>query len=145
VVRAEAAWYFNKKFAADDLSLNGINEKDYVHYLIGYDHSWYGINISLQFIQEYIRDYEDNIRNDEFSNTMTCLLSEDFWRETMRLEMFAYYGMNDNDALLRPKIVYDLADGVQVQIGANIFVGDDGNFGQYNKNDLIYLKARYDF
>jgi hypothetical protein len=50
-------------------------------------------------------NYEDDIRNDEFSNTMTCLLSEDFWREYLRLEMFAYYGMNDKNALMRPKFL----------------------------------------
>lgn len=90
-------------------------------------------------------NYEDDIRNDEFSNTMTCLLSEDFWREYLRLEMFAYYGMNDKNALMRPKFLQDLAEGIHVLLGAYIFAGYDGNFSKYYKNDLIYLKARYDF
>lgn len=145
VVRGEGAYYFEKRFAAEDFSVNGVQEKDYAHYLIGYDHNWFGMNVSFQFIQEYILDYEDDIRNDEFSNTMTFLITEDFLRETLRLEFFTYYGINNKDALLRPKISYDFADGFEIQLGANIFVGDEGNFGQYDENDMVYLKVRNDF
>ncbi|RLC53780.1 MAG: hypothetical protein DRH89_10225, partial [Candidatus Cloacimonadota bacterium] len=128
-----------------DLSVNGIKEKDYANYLVGYDHNWFGVNVSFQFIQEYIMDYEEDMRNDEFSNTMTFLVTEDFLRETLRLEFFSYYGINNEDALLRPKVVYDIADGFEVQLGANIFVGEEGNFGQYNENDMLFMKVRYDF
>jgi len=145
VVRGEGAYYFEKRFAAENLSVNGVKEKDYVHYLIGYDHNWFGMNVSFQFIQEYIMDYEEDIRNDEFSSTMTFLITEDFLRETLRLEFFTYYGINNEDALLRPKIAYDLADGFEVQLGANIFVGEEGNFGQYDKNDMVFMKVRNDF
>ena len=145
VVRGEGAYYFEKWFAAEDLSVNGVKEKDYTHYLIGYDHNWFGINVSFQFIQEYIMDYEEDIRNDEFSNTMTFLITEDFLRETLRLELFTYYGINNEDALIRPKIAYDLADGFEVQLGANIFAGGEGNFGQYDENDMLFMKVRYDF
>ncbi len=145
VVRGEGAYYFEKRFAAEDLSLNGVKEKDYVHYLIGYDHNWFGLNVSFQFIQEYILDYEEDLRNEEFSSTLTFLVTEDFLRETMRLEFFTYYGLNNEDALMRPKIAYDLADGFEVQLGANIFVGEMGNFGQYDENDMLFMKLRYDF
>lgn len=145
VVRGEGAWYFDKKFTAENLSVNGIKEKNYAHYLLGYDHNWFGMNVSWQFIQEYILDYEDDIRNDEFSSTMTFLVTEDFLREMLRIEFFTYYGINNEDALLRPKVVYDLADGFEVQLGANIFMGEKGNFGQYNENDMVFLKVRYDF
>ncbi len=145
IVRGEGAYYFEKRFAADDFTVNGIREKDYAHYLIGYDHNWFGVNVSFQFIQEYILDYENDIRNDEFSNTMTFLVMEDFLRETLRLEFFTYYGINNKDALLRPKITYDFTDGFEVQLGANIFIGEEGNFGQYNENDMIYLKLKLSF
>ena len=145
VVRGEGAYYFEKRFAAEDLSVNGVKEKDYTHYLIGYDHNWFGMNVSFQFIQEYILDYEEDMRNDEFSNTMTFLITEDFLRETLRLELFTYYGINNEDALIRPKVVYDIADGFEVQLGANIFVGEEGNFGQYDENDMLFMKVRYDF
>ncbi len=145
VIRGEGAYYFDKKFSAEDFSVNGIKEKDYAHHLIGYDHNWFGVNVGFQFIQEYILDYEDDIRNDEFSSTMTFLVTEDFLRETLQIEFFTYYGINNEDALLRPKVVYNLADGFETQLGTNIFVGEKGNFGQYDENDMIFLKVRYNF
>jgi len=145
VMRGEGAYYFDKRFSTDDLSVNGIKEKDYAHYLAGYDHNWFGVNVSFQFIQEYILDYENDIKNDEFNSTATFLFSKTFLQETLELNLFSYYGINNEDALLRPKIVYDFADGFEVQLGANIFNGDEGNFGQYDKNDMVYLKVRYDF
>lgn len=145
VVRGEGAYYFDKRFASEEFIPNGVKEKDYTHYLIGYDHNWFGVNVSFQFIQEYIMDYEEDIHNDEFSNTMTFLFTEDFLRETLRLEFFSYYGINNEDALLRPRIVYDIADGFELQFGANIFIGEEGNFGQYDENDMLFMKVRYDF
>lgn len=145
VVRGETAYYFDKRFSAEDFSVNGIKEKDYLHYLVGYDHNWFGVNVSFQFIQEYIMDYEEDMRNDEFSNTMTFLASKTFINETLELSLFSYYGINDNDALLRPKLSYDFSDGFNVLLGTDIFIGEEGNFGQYNDNDMVYMKVRYDF
>ena len=145
VVRGETAYYFDKRFSVEDFSVNGIKEKDYLHYLVGYDHNWFGVNVSFQFIQEYIMDYEEDIRNDEFSNTMTFLASKTFINETLELSLFSYYGINDNDALLRPKLSYDFSDGFNVLLGTDIFIGEEGNFGQYNDNDMVYMKVRYDY
>ena len=145
VIRGESAYYFGKKFAAEDFASNGIIEKDYAHYLLGYDHNWFGVNVSMQFVQEYILDYEANINNDEFSSTTTFLASKTFINETLELSIFSYYNLNDEDALLRPKFSYDLSDGFNILVGTDIFVGDEGNFGQYDDNDMIYLKMRYDF
>ncbi len=145
VIRGEAAYYFDKNLSSEDLSVNGIKVKDYANYLIGYDHNWFGVNVSMQFIQEYIIDYEDDIKNDEFQSTTTFLASKTFINETLELSLFSYYGINDNDALLRPKLSYDLSDGFNVLFGTDIFIGDEGSFGQYDKNDMIYLKVRFDF
>lgn len=145
VIRGEAAYYFNKRLTAEDLFVNGIKEKDYANYLLGYDHSWFGVNISMQIIQEYILDYEDDLKNDEFQSTATFLASKTFSNETLELSLFSYYGINDSDALLRPKLSYDLSDGFNLLLGTDIFIGDKGNFGQYSNNDMVYLKVRYDF
>jgi len=145
VIRGEGAYYFDKKFSAEDFSVNGIKEKDYAHYLLGYDHNWFDMNVSFQFIQEYILDYEDDIRNDEFSNFATFLVAKTFLNETLELSLFSYYGIDNEDALLRPKLSYDISDGFNFLIGTDIFIGDKGDFGQYNENDLGYLKVRYDF
>ncbi|MCD4650686.1 MAG: hypothetical protein K8S56_02735 [Candidatus Cloacimonetes bacterium] len=145
VVRSEGAFYFDKRFASENLLYNGISKKNYAHYLIGYDHNWFDVNVSFQFIQEYILDYDEEIRNDEFTNTISCLATKTFLRETLELSFFAYFGLNKQDMLLRPKLSYDISDGFNILLGTDIFVGDEGNFGQYSKNDMVFMKVRYDF
>ncbi|MCK5739569.1 hypothetical protein KAH55_10320, partial [bacterium] len=81
----------------------------------------------------------------EFDNTMTFLARKSFMRETLRFELFSYIGLNNSDALIRPKIIYDLADGFELLLGANVFVGNEGNFGKYDNNDMLYTKIKYSF
>ena len=145
VIRGESAYYFGKNFSTENFGVNGIRERDYIHYLIGYDHNWFDVNVSFQFIQEYILDYEDDIRNNEFSNTATFLASKTFINETLELSLFSYFGINNGDALIRPKLSYDISDGFNILFGTNIFIGDEGNFGQYDDNDMVYVKIKYSF
>jgi hypothetical protein len=146
VLRGEGAYYNGKYFSSEDPTLaDATVKKDYLHYLIGVDYTLWNIRLSSQFIQQAILDYEVPIKNDDYENTMTLLASKDFLRETLRLELFSYIGLNNSDALIRPKVIYDLADGFELLLGANIFVGSEGNFGQYDNNDMIYTKIKYSF
>jgi len=146
VLRGEGAYYNGKYFNSEDPTLaDGTVKKNYLHYLIGVDYTLWDIRLSSQFIQQTILNYDEPIKNDEYENTMTVLASKDFLRETLRLELFSYIGLNNSDALIRPKITYDLADGFELLLGANIFVGSEGRFGQYDHNDMVYTKIKYSF
>lgn len=145
ILRSEGAYYMDKHFSTENLQNDGLMKKDYLHYLVGLDFSIAGITMSAQFIQEYILDYSDDIINDEFDNTMTFLVNESFFRETLTLELFSYIGLNNGDALVRPKLTYNISDGLDVLAGANLFLGDSGRFGQYDKNDMVFLKLKYSF
>ena len=75
----------------------------------------------------------------------TFLASKTFLNETLDLSFFMYYDFNNEASLIRPKISYSLADGFDVLLGANIFTGTEGIFGQYNDNDMVYTKIKYSF
>lgn len=146
VVRGEGAYYSGKYFnSADPLLPESVVKKDYLHYLLGLDYTVWDVNLSGQFIQQAILDYDDPIEQDEFENTITFLARTDFLRETLTLEFFSYLGLNNSDALIRPRILYDFADGFELQFGANIFTGNEGRFGQYDDNDMVYAKVKYSF
>ncbi len=146
VVRSEGGYYSGKYFQTVTPTIpDATIEKDYLHYMIGVDYTIAGVRLSAQFIQENILNYEYGIRNDEFENTMTFLAKKDFLRERLWIELFTYVGLNNEDALIRPKISYSFADGFDMQLGANIFVGKEGRFGQYAENDMLYLKLKYSF
>ena len=147
ILRGEAAYYNGKYFQTEDpLQLESIIQKDYLHYLVGLDFIIGGVNLSTQFIQQTILDYDKYILNEEAENTMTFLARYDLFRETLHLELFSYIGLTYNDALIRPKISYDFDDSFSILLGSNIFVGEsDGRFGQYKDNSMIYAKLKYNF
>jgi len=146
VLRGESAYYAGKYFQTTAPgATDGVTDKDYLHYLLGLDFTIGEIRISSQFVQQVIADYDKHLVNSEFENTATLLLSRTFFRETLKLELFSYIGLDNKDALIRPKISYDLTDGFQVQAGANLFNGSDGRFGQYDDNDMLYFKIKYSF
>lgn len=146
VFRSEGAYYQDKYFqSSDPLLSDGVLRKNYLHYLLGTDYTLWDVKLSAQFIRQTILNYDEQIVQDEFENTMTFLASKDFLRETLRVELFSYLGLSNQDALMRPKITYDLADGFKILAGANIFVGSEGSFGQYNDNDMVYSKVKYSF
>jgi hypothetical protein len=145
VLRGEGAYYSGKYFRTSDIAAGGVIEKDYVNYLGGIDFTLMGINLSAQFIQQAIPEYDKEIIDDQFENMMTFLISDTFFRDTLRLELFSYLGLNNMDSLIRPRIIYDIRDGLELQIGANIFTGDEGDFGQYDDNDMLTVKLEYTF
>ena len=146
VLRGEGAVYTGKHFLSHDMTRReGVIEKKYLHYLAGVDFALMDIHFSAQFIQQTILDYEETMLHDQYENTMTILAFKDFLREKLRLELFSYIGLNDQDALVRPKVSYTLTDGFKILLGMDIFMGDEGKFGQYDENDIAYLKIRYDF
>lgn len=146
IIRGEGAYYTGRYFQTANPAIpDATIEKDYIHYMAGVDYTLAGIRLSAQFIQEFIPDYDEDIRNDQAENTMTFLAKKDFFREKLWIELFSYIGLNNNDALIRPKVTYDLADGFNIQAGANIFVGDEGRFGQYDDNDMLYVKLKFSF
>ena len=147
VIRGEGAYYTGKHFnTTNPAHVGGTVRRDYLHYLAGVEYILWGATVGGQLIQETILNHDDYIMQDQFRNTATFLISKDYRRETINLELFTYYGIDDNDALIRPSITYDFADGFEILAGANIFLGDGtGYFGQFEKNDMIYAKVKYNF
>ena len=147
ILRGEAAYYNGKYFqTADPMAVDAIIQKDYLNYVVGLDFSLGPVKMSGQFIQKYIFDYQDLMLEDEINNMATVMARYDMLRETLHLELFSYIGITKSDALIRPKITYDFDDSFSILLGGNIFVGDeDGQFGQYGNNSMIYTKIKYSF
>ncbi len=147
VLRGEAAFYKGKYFQTQDPDAgDAIVQKDYLHYVAGLDFNVGKVKLSTQFIQRYILDYDDYLREREMENTATFMARYDTPGETLHLELFSYLGLDKGDALIRPKITYDFEDGFSLLLGANIFAGDtEGRFGRYEDNSMIYTKIKYSF
>jgi len=152
IFRGEGAFYIDKNFTVGAPpppapGITGVVKKNYLNYMFGLDYPVSGFMFSTQFIQKVIFDYDDSLAMyDEFSNMMTFLVSKTLMGETLKLEFFSYFGMTNLDAMLRFRTYYDIADGLEWIMGADVFVGDEaGGFGQYGDNSMVYTKLTYSF
>ena len=147
IFRGEGAYYNGKYFQTEDpLATDALVQKDYLNYVAGVDFNIGNVKLSAQFIQKFILDHNDYMSEDEIQNTATVMARYDMMRETLHLELFSYIGLSESDALIRPKVTYDFDDSFSLLLGANIFVGDeDGRFGKYQDNTMVYTKIKYNF
>ena len=67
--------------------------------------------------------------------------------QTVKLSLFTFYSPDEEDFLIMPEASFNVTDNMLLIVGANLFVGvkDDSSLGQHDKNDNIYLTARYNF
>jgi hypothetical protein len=146
VLRSEGAITLDKHYQANFSEYPlGYTEKHGIQYLVGTDFSILGTTFGLQFIQDIILDYDDALMNEEFINTATIAMVRTFASETVRLEMLAYIGMAEPDALLKTQLVWKMTDAFELSGGAWLFFGDAGQFGQYDDNDSVFTGARVSF
>lgn len=146
VLRGEGAFYSGRHFQTSNPAVEGFHlEKNNLHYMLGVDYAWNGLRLSTQFIQETILEHETGMLQEAHENTLTVMANKTFLREKLGVELFSYIGLNRGDALVRPTLSYALDDGMEGILGANLFLGASGRFGQYNENDMLYAKLIYHF
>ena len=146
VIRGEGAYYFDKYYqTTDPTATDFLVQKNFINYVVGLDKTIGDWMFSAQFIQKRVVDYNDLMQVDEVDNLSTLLVSKSMFRQTVRLEWFSYYGFNNNDALMRLRGLYYPHDAVTLELGANIFTGTEGTFGQYDENDMVYARIKYNF
>lgn len=146
VLRAEGAWYVDKRYQGNPMLFpEGYATKDAVQYLIGTDFAVAGYSFGLQFIQDIILDHEEGLNQEAFRNTATFIAATTFLRETLTAEVLTYAGFDPLNALLKPKLTWDASDALELFSGAYFFFGTEGDFGQYDGNDGIYIGAKLSF
>ncbi len=146
ILRSEGALYVDKRFQGSPMVYtDGYAAKNAIQYLAGADFSVAGYNFGMQFIQDIILDHEADLVDDAVKNTATFVVAKTFLRDTLTVEIFAYVGFAAPDALVKPKVTWDASDGLEFFTGAYIFLGDSGDFGQYDANDGVYAGAKLSF
>lgn len=146
ILRSEGAFYGHKRFQGNPMVYpEGYAEKNELEYLVGTDFSAAGYNFGLQFIQDIILDHEPDLVDDAVRNTATLVVAKTCLDDALTVEVFVYLGLAAPDALIKPKVTWDVADGLEFFAGAYIFLGDSGDFGQYDANDGAYVGAKLSF
>ncbi len=110
--------------------------------------------LGLQAYAEWMLDYdayrrtlpEGFPRRDDLRTVATLRFTQFHLHQTLRLGLFAFWGLSEGDGYLIPSARYAFSDALWVEVGANLFVGDrDGQFGALGDNDNIYATLRHAF
>ena len=116
---------------ASNLTVNGQWQLDYMT-----DHD---IFASQQAEGVFVRD--------EVRHLLTSRITKRLNMETVTLSGFVFYSPTDEDAYIRLSTEYKYTDEITLMAGGNIFDGkyENTEFGQFAKNDNVFVKVTYGF
>ncbi len=152
----EFGWYSSRDDHGGDDAL--VRNSEW-RFLLGYGQDLPRIapefSVGVQYYLEHMMDHGAYGRSlppgqdaaDENRHTLTLRLTKLLLNQDLRLELFTFYGLSDDDVHLRPHFGYDITDRWQIDGGANIFIGDEDHtqFAQFERDSNVYLGLRYSF
>ncbi|MBI9094548.1 MAG: hypothetical protein JEY71_06680 [Sphaerochaeta sp.] len=151
VLRLEAAAYFDKPFTAVAFTVATVEKHHQLQSLVGLDWSLLGSQMSTQYIFGYVHDHNDQLMEQgkalkEFSHTFTFRVQKNFFSDSLAAKLFTYVEADPLNALIRASLAWTVEDGVVLEGGLDLFVGDEGGtFGSYKDNSLAWMALRWYF
>ena len=124
--------------------------------LAGYQRQlWEDFTVGVQYYGEYMHRYSEYQKNlpegfpkeRRFHELVAVRLTQFLRHQTLRLSFFSFWSPSGGDYLLNPEVRYSFTDHIWAAVGAVIFGGNESRlqFGQFNKNDNVYVQMRYEF
>ncbi len=107
--------------------------------------------MSGQYILSYIHDHIDGMIDQGkqlvgLSHTLTFRLQDSYLDDRLTAKLFTYVELKPFNALLRPSLTWALEDGVLLEGGAELFLGDEeGTFGAFKNNSMGFATLRWYF
>ncbi len=152
VLNAEYAYVFDKFFGTlltvgTSNPTLGEAQRDYMKYAVGLDVTYWGTDLSLSFLQQYILNWTEIILQDRVDTVASLFLRKAFMNERIVVQSLILYFVNEDDILLRPVVEARISDNVKFRFGADFFVGDRGArvgefdfIGFFKDSDRFYLE-----
>jgi hypothetical protein len=157
VLRGEGGYYPQRYFDFIPSDLSQMNtgllkQKPFLQGMLGMDYQLTSqVDLSVQSIQERILDYEEAIMTDEVNTITSLMLRGSFANDTVLPLWLMLYNISNKSYLSRVGIDWKYSDSFTITVGADILGGDKEttygqfNFGQFDKNDNLYLKLVFGF
>ena len=124
--------------------------------LFGYERQlWSDFSLSAQWYGEWMHEHDKYAAMvpvgewtpDELRQIVTLRAEKMLLYHTVRLSFFTSYSPTDEDYYIRPMVSYRMTDQVELAVGGNIFGGENDRtqFAQFDTNDNLYMRVRYNF
>jgi hypothetical protein len=146
ILRSEIAYETDRYQRGEESNNNVINpiviKSNTLSSIIGIDYQ--GISdhfISMQWYRQTLLLSKDKLQQaiaDRDEDRVTLLWETKFLNETLTTRWQHLHGINHNDGVLRPKVIYNWQSNIDVYLGADYFYGKSEDFfGQFNNTDRI--------
>jgi hypothetical protein len=146
VIKAEAIYDVGKDFntqSQDDG--DGIVSQNFLDYIISAELPLPDDGrFNAQFFQRHYTNHDPNIIPSRIESGASLYWTAKYGR--FEPQLLYIRSLNRNDYLARPKLIWNFAKGWRAVGGVDIFGGrDTGLFGQYDRQDRVYLEVRRSF
>lgn len=123
-------------------------KKPWLNSMVGFQTEQLGFTISGQAYLETIFDYEERILPQRLFPYATLLLNRPFLRDRLQAFFLTRYNIYAEDFWTQIQGTYELDDGIEISLGANLFGGKQVTpfyghftFNQFKKNSFIFSKV----
>jgi hypothetical protein len=153
IVSLEAGFYDSRD---DPDGRNPAIENSQLRALVGYQRAL-GDNLTVgaQYYAERVLDH-DRYRlglppsfpaRAHTRHNATLRVTRLFNYHTSQVSLFVWGSPNEEDYYVTPEVRHSLSDELWIAVGANLFGGSRAStlFGQFDRNDNVYVTARYSF
>jgi len=134
---------------------DGRIDNSQLRFLVGYTQELAkDFTAGMQYYVEHMMDYSayraslmGGRARDQNRHVVTLRLTQLMMNQNLRLSLFTYYSPSDEDAYIRPNLHYKATDNLALELGANIFFGDEPHtfFAQFQNDTNVYAAVRYTF
>ncbi|MFQ5570955.1 MAG: DUF1302 family protein [Rhodothermales bacterium] len=153
VLSLEGGYYDSRD---DTDGTNPAIENAQVRLLAGYQRAFTeNLTVGVQYYGEHIQKHAQYAATlppgfplrKEWRHTLSVRLTQLMQYQTVRLSFFTFYSPNEDDYYVNPEVQYELSDGVRLAAGSLLLGGEREStfFGQFEKNDNVYVVLRYAF
>ncbi len=153
----EGAYFLTEDHEGTDQN----NKNPYIQFVLGADYQFRSnFKLNIQYFREIVTKTDDEAEKTSeedmlsklgiglpLKEALTCRLEKKFGQaEELKAELFGIYDLKDNGIMFVPRFFYSPEDGLNFEIGYNIFAGDSESFWtRFQHNDELYLKCTYSF
>jgi len=146
VLKGEAVHTDGRKFnTSDPMAADGLKASETMDYVIGVDIPVGDWRFNAQYYGRTFFGHEDGMAWDRNEQGVTLLVNHEF-SERLEAEVLVVSGLNRDDYMIRPKMVWQITPVWRGTAGLDIFGGESvGVFGRFDTKDRAYVELRRDF
>jgi hypothetical protein len=152
-IRGELAAKKNLLFSIDPNDPAYTEDNDALVYrnlyqgVIGIDRTFYtNFYVNLQLFADCIAGGQEDLAAGRKSHGFTFEISDKFLDDDLQAGLRGTYFTSNNSSAVEIFSDYKIGDNWQIAPGCMVFSGSkDSRLGQFNENDMVYLKLRFSF